>query len=320
MKKFLLIIGRKPLPIGGVTVHVDRLCNSLIDKNIDFHFIDPTKLNICRLLIKIIQYKIIHVHVSNPLLLLFIVFWSKLVKTLCIFTLHGNFARYKGLKKAALYLAIKISDVPIILNQESYEIVKKIKTSARFINSFIPPLTEELLDGKISSEIQNRSLNKNKIIITSAGDVAFDFQEKETYGISTLIEYFWNKDCLLIVSDPSGNYEKFIKNKYSLKFLDNVFFISIPHSFYSALSFADVYIRNTTTDGDSLSIHEALYLGKIVWATDCVTRPLGTYIYKNLDEIQFDKKQMIKYIPPLVVDQLILLYYDLVNGIINKNK
>jgi hypothetical protein len=314
----LLIIGRKPLPIGGVTVHVERLCSSLEQKSFNFYFADPSKSKFLDLLYKIARSKIVHIHASNPLLILMIGFWAKIVRTLCVFTLHGNFARYQGLKGQLLDLAIKISDIPITLNQETYESVREINPAARLISSFIPPLQKELLNDEISIEIRRRAVNMSLVIISNAYDVAFDVCNKETYGISALIDYFSRKDCLLIISDPSGNYEKFIKRRFSSKSLTNVFFISRPHSFYSALAFADVFIRNTTTDGDSLSIHEALYLGKPVWATDCVTRPSGTNLYKNLVEVQFGKYNKKNYDPPQVVDELVCLYRDLLNEIKKK--
>ena len=45
-------------------------------------------------------------------------------------------------------------------------------------------------------------------------------------------------------------------------------------------------IRHTTTDGDALSVREALYLQKRTFATDCVPRPQGTICYHNIDELE----------------------------------
>ena len=49
---------------------------------------------------------------------------------------------------------------------------------------------------------------------------------------------------------------------------------------------SDAVIRATATDGDSLSIREALYLGKPIIATNCVTRPEGVIVYdfNNLND------------------------------------
>jgi hypothetical protein len=43
----------------------------------------------------------------------------------------------------------------------------------------------------------------------------------------------------------------------------------------------DASIRNTTTDGDSLSVKESLYLKRYTFATDAVNRPPGCILYKR---------------------------------------
>lgn len=48
-------------------------------------------------------------------------------------------------------------------------------------------------------------------------------------------------------------------------------------------------IRNTPTDGDSLSVKEALYLHKPILATDAVSRPKGVILFKYNDEESFSE-------------------------------
>jgi glycosyltransferase involved in cell wall biosynthesis len=46
---------------------------------------------------------------------------------------------------------------------------------------------------------------------------------------------------------------------------------------------SDIVLRPTNTDGDSLTIREALFLGKPILASDVVARPPGTIIFKTRD-------------------------------------
>lgn len=46
----------------------------------------------------------------------------------------------------------------------------------------------------------------------------------------------------------------------------------------------DVFVRNTSTDGDSISVREALYLGLKALCTDVVDRPNGVILFKYNDE------------------------------------
>ena len=70
------------------------------------------------------------------------------------------------------------------------------------------------------------------------------------------------------------------------------------------LASANMFIRATNTDGDSVSIRESLYLEKVTIASDVVARPYGVHIFKNrninsLSEIVKDKilksDNLIKY-------------------------
>ena len=53
---------------------------------------------------------------------------------------------------------------------------------------------------------------------------------------------------------------------------------------------SDCLIRATTTDGDSLSVKEALYYKKKVIASNCVDRVPNVILYDNLDFNQLQEK------------------------------
>ncbi|MEI2749894.1 MAG: hypothetical protein V9E88_14180 [Ferruginibacter sp.] len=46
---------------------------------------------------------------------------------------------------------------------------------------------------------------------------------------------------------------------------------------------ADIVLRPTNTDGDALTIREAIYLNKKIVASDVVERPEGTILFKTRD-------------------------------------
>lgn len=310
-RESLLIIGRRPPPIGGVTIHVDRLCKWLELRRISFSFVDFRESGFFTLLRAVCRHRIVHIHATNPFFMLFMVIYAKAMKTVSVVTVHGNLSEYRGLRALVVRMALRIADVPILLNQESYSQIKTKCANARRISAFLPPLEEEDLDKAIAKEIARRSSGKSMVFATNAYNLVFDNHGREIYGITEIINVIKDKNCLLVVSDPSGKYAKYAQKKCPEVLGDDVLFISEPHSFYSVLASVDVFIRNTTTDGDSLSVHEALSLGKKVWATNCVTRPVGVHIYANLDEafsIQFDP---IPYSPPQVVDEIVRLYEQL---------
>ena len=54
-------------------------------------------------------------------------------------------------------------------------------------------------------------------------------------------------------------------------------------SFVKLIKYSDLVLRPTCTDGDALTVREALFLGKPVIASDIVSRPEGTILFKNRD-------------------------------------
>lgn len=309
----VLILGSIPPPIGGVTIHVNRLCAWLDSFHFDYKFYDIRRSNIMSIFFNIAKYKVCHINISNINAIFIIVIWCRINKTTSIVTFHGNLFRYYGMQKIILRIILLYSDIPILLNQASFENALNINRNSLFISSFIPPLKKESLDSNIIDKIKSYSYLKPIVIITNAYDLVYDKDGKEIYGIFDLIEYIYCVNCLLIISDPSGNYKTAAFKKYDRDKIKNILFISIPHSFFAALEYADIYIRNTVTDGDSISIHEALSIGKTVFATSVVTRPKGTNVYKNLHEIDLSLNNVSVYQQPSVVDKLIRLYNDIQN-------
>ena len=81
-----------------------------------------------------------------------------------------------------------------------------------------------------------------------------------------------------VISDPSGNY-----GRRHPSVSNNILIINTPHPFYKVLDYVDCFIRYTSTDGDSLSIHEALEQGIPVIATDVVSRPNNVFLIHRGD-------------------------------------
>jgi len=200
-----------------------------------------------------------------------------------IVTLHGKYV--KGLQKpwALIKRSIHRATVPIVLNKDSYLTCIAINKNTRLIPAFIPPQREENLDPKIIRIVDDIHNQGKKVVVTYGFDNIYDTSGREIYGINFLIKYFEkNNSYSLIVSDPGGHYKKNHK-----EVSDNIFFIDYPHSLYELMRISDVFARNTSKDGDSLSVKEALYLDKKTICSDVVERPVGAYLFKYSDEDSF---------------------------------
>lgn len=276
MKHKVLIIGKVPPPIGGVTIHVQRLIDNLDKIAFDYIFIPLSLRNLFLSFYKIFFVRYIHLHSSNP----YFKFVISVICYLCfkklILTNHGNLGRYGNFKDSLDLFAIRLCYLPILLNDESLSIAKKYNLNSKIISSFIPPVTKSSLSPSIEQKIMDLKNKVNSLCCTNGSGMQLDSLGNDIYGIEELISCFnLDSKCGLVISDPTGGFKK----KFSEFSNDNIIFISEEHSYFEVLKLSDVSIRNTTTDGDALSIKESLYLEKRTLATNCVSRPNGTVLY-----------------------------------------
>jgi len=283
-KKEILLVGKVPSPIGGVTIHVSRLKDHLEKSSIKFSFIELIVSNWFQIIRSLFKYNVVHLHTSNVWVRLVFSCLSLILNFQLILTFHGNLGRHKSFLNLIDKVSIKFSTVPVVLNQSSFEKANRLNKNTRLISAFLPPNKQDLTNLTIVDNVISELIGKfSKVYCTNAFDVAFDKDGNEIYGISSLVNLFNSiEDAGLIVSDPSGNYRKYLESNKVIN-NENIKIIDVSHSFFYVLQNTDGFIRSTTTDGDSLSIKEALYLGKTVYCTDCVDRPSGVILFKTQD-------------------------------------
>lgn len=285
----VLIVGKTPPPIGGVTVHVKRLTESLQKQGFAFTFCDPGKDPSIAVITKILRHRIIHIHFSRPWLQLAFAFFCCLTRKKLIITYHGKWGRYNAFGNCLVTLSSMLAAVPIVQDQASLRAARLRNRQSRQISTFISSSEVAPLSPLLGHEIADRKSNYQYIFCTNAWNVTFDKAGKEIYGISEMVERFSDyPEHLLLVSDPSGSYHKFAGRRFS-QIPDNVLFIKGQHEFRQILKLSDAFIRNTTTDGVSLSIHEARELNVPVIASNAVKRPAFCAVFESFSNIDLEE-------------------------------
>lgn len=287
-KKNILIVGSIPPPIGGVTIHVKRLLFSLKREQLNHEFFSLKENSKIKLILKLLKFKSIHLHTSNVNLRCLVAVFCFVLRKKLVITWHGNLGRYGKLKNQLDYFAVRLTRYPVILNEQSLIKGKGLNKRIQKITAFIPPADISLLSDEIQKKVDEFVSRFDIIHTTNAFDISFDSEGREVYSISDLIHVFNQQaEIGLIFSDPSGNYIDFLKDK-NVPIPENVLVISEPHDYINILKKADVFIRATTTDGDSLSVKEALFFGKKVIASDCVERNKACVLYQtgNVEELK----------------------------------
>lgn len=307
----ILIIGTIPATagIGGVTIHVQRLLEWLDTRGINYALCDYKALSFKKQLSLIAQHQIVHLHVSHPMLRILYALFVKLLGKRLIFTIHGNLGRFNWIGNLLDKLSVKLSDVPITINQLSYRKALKWNKKALLISAFIPPIEDGYAPEWALQKIDNLREQGHRVFSTNASVCSFTPAGEEIYGIEFLLDFFSHRDEVLVISDPSGQYAKKHRG-------ENLFIITEPHSTYAIYKHVDGTIRNTATDGDSLSVRESLYLGLPTLATDRVDRPEGCILFHyndadSLIEALKDNGQRQQIITDNPVNQIIGTYKNL---------
>lgn len=297
MNNKILIIGKIPPPTGGVTIHVSRILETLRHENIDFKFEELSYKNLCKIFLKILFFYNIHLHSNNSYLQFFYSLFTKILFKNSILTIHAEIGQHNNSFYNFLEsLAIRLVKYPITLNKKSHNIAIKYNINSILDSAYILPKISSKLPIELEKKVLFLRNTYKKIFCTNAYNRVFDKLGNELYGIDDLIKLFNGSNYFLFVCDPSGSYFNYYKDHK----LINIYFVNYHIDFISLLHHVDGFIRNTTSDGDSISIHEALHLDKLVFCTNVVDRPDNVILYDSaiddlpkLLKIEFKNKNYI---------------------------
>lgn len=305
--KKILIVGVYPPPLGGVSVHIYRLIKLLKSKEYDIDCYDTSKeesfkgQKYFRLFSRIIlgKYDIIHFHENNLIFFKICLFIKKFYPNIEIYLTSHNprllkFNTKKQLRDKLKFLtrinALIVVGKDILVEYQTYNI--KLPEKVFVKNAFIePPLEEE---EKILSTYPItlfKFLKKHSPIVTAnAFQISF-YNNEDLYGLDMCIEFtakikslIPNIGFVFALANDSVNISYIEKMKSRIKELginNNFYFLNGQRELWPLLKKCDIVIRPTNTDGDSLSIREAIFFNKPIIASDIVKRPKETILFKT---------------------------------------
>jgi len=312
--KKIAIIGPYPPPYGGISTHINRVIEHLDNNDIDyvfynessnkFHRSDKKFNGIARyfktLLFLFSRYSLIHHHSPDKYVRLLLCGIGRFKNNIYLH-IHGESLKDDIEQKGILSLLIKrlLRNVHILAdNDEIYNYLRRYSPrTINIIDAFIPP-SLEIGEFKIFKD--SLSLIDADIVLTTMGWFR-RYKNEDLYGFDILLDALNTvnnslKESIVIIARVNGIidndiYDCFLAKRKALKLENNFVLLEDDYqTIWPLYLVGQVFIRATNTDGNSVSLKEALWFNSQVIASDCIVRPEGVNLFKNRDSNDLAKQ------------------------------
>jgi len=226
---------------------------------------------------------------------------KKTIATLHSEKLIRSWGDYNFFKRKAIQIGLQSFTSLIVVNSDIEKFCLSLGIDGDkifLIPAFIPPAPEREETQEIPRQIWDFIDTHHPVLSGNAFKITF-YKGEDVYGIDLCIELcsrlkqYWNTIGLVFFLPQTGDSEYFSQLQQRLRELhleDNFLFVTKPYPFHPILLKSDVFLRPTNTDGDAISLREALYFGVPSLASNVVNRPHGTIVFNNRDIDDFTVK------------------------------
>jgi glycosyltransferase involved in cell wall biosynthesis len=330
--KKIVILGINPPPLGGISVHVQRVTHKFRAQNNAVFVFDAEKrtrglwgfcVHQMRLISFLLKHKpdLVYHHTvtcffrGRLLELSFVLALKKLLGFNLIMVDHVSrfWGRQSWLYKKIANLFLRGLDQQVLVGSSTYTSYRKNKI---FLGkcwsveaAFLPPDldSEHEIVAAYSSELHAFLQTHSPVILANASKLVL-FQEsvgsnmsvqKELYGFDLCLasmqelRHHYPTLGLAFVLAGAGDEKLFAHLKKAIEKNESVYFMyQCPVELWPLIKRVDLFVRPTLSDGASVSVQEALWVGTPTLASDVCERPAGTVLFKTGDQEDFVKKVM----------------------------
>lgn len=306
-----IIIGPLPPPIGGVSNHIQRYS---VKNNIQVFSEKKTYTFKDIKYILLLKNTHFHVHTASWRILLLLVLKGLFFNRKCKYSLiNHNFKsliEYKKSFKSLVQFYIRKQFIKnciyiYIVNPELISKMQNIygKHNYLLFDPFVPPniSNEDNILKSYDNNLHN-FLNTNTPIISSGAWQLSMHEGEDLYGFDLLItmlaelkKEFPKIGLFFFIGNPDYNSEYLGKCKSEIEKLclsQNLLLVTGQKELWPVIKRSNLFIRATSTDGDPLSVKEALYFGIDVLASDCTKRENRVAIFKSRNTKSLTKNAM----------------------------
>lgn len=298
-------IGPLPPPLGGISVYLYRLQKLKPDDRY-VNSVGLRKIDLLKLLCQKREVVVLHDNSIRRLAVAY--FFSLFLGLQYSFVVHGAgvFRKKKWISwyflRLSLQRAISIQFVSQSLQDRMKEIFPEVVNHSFVQHAFLPPPLED--EKKISDTYPHEMSVflecHSPCLVANAFKLVFWEDGNDVYGLDMCVELirrlklkYPRIGLVFALADDTGEQNYFAKIKERIlenKLDEHIYFMTGQRELWPLFRQADLMIRPTCTDGDALSIREALYFNVSTLSSDVAPRPDGTIVFNNRDMDDFYEK------------------------------
>ncbi len=308
----IVILGPLPPPLGGVSVHVQRVIAKLKKQNNTIHHFDTTQELRYRFLLSYLlklshfvffrkpHYVIYHTtYLSNALSeLRVLIFLKKVLRFKFMLIEHDcRFVYQLSEKQKNRYQKFLIhTHKQVCIGSRTLESFQKnnlLCIQQTLESAFLPPdvADRDRLLQEYPQALFTFIKEHKPIILANAFQLSL-LDGKDLYGFDQLVDAFAlyvkhaNAAGLVLMLAQKGDgklYDELLQQIISYNLKNNVYILLGNRTLWPLFKYADLFVRPTLSDGASVSVQEALYFGVPVIASDVCWRPTSCKLYEAGD-------------------------------------
>jgi len=293
----VVLLGPMPPPSGGVSTHLSRLLArsqfeedmqmSVIDlRRLKLHCATETSKNLFALVRTFLFADIIHFHLSRKLKLRLIQIARFLGKKV-VYTHHNS----RNLSDRITLSTMGLSHQIILVRPVIDVLPVELHARCQVIPAYLPSISIGTVPKELREQFAGKRIifahcyqKKNETLLVDGKDLyGFDLILD---ALEILLQNKFPEDCLLFLADPANGMKDVYKERIDELvdiYKSNIIYWNKELDFSAALKYCSVLVRASRSDGDAVSIREALQAGVPVIASDCVERPEGVIGFSSGD-------------------------------------
>lgn len=316
-RKRVAVLGNFPPPLGGVSVHIKRVMHKLKSQhNKVFHFETGQRSNKLMYTFKLILFlltkrcDIVYYHtldLNRRLVELKLLLKLKKIMGYQLVIIEHNcrylYTKNADYKKLFNSYMQKVNALVFIGHStwksylENSIVVPRVTTIE---SAFLAPdlMQEQAIANTYPVDLHQFLVNRFPIIMVNAFQLSL-VEGKDLYGIDLCVQALsrlkqaYPTIGLVCVFSQLGNQEHFTYLQQEIKkheLENHIYFLIGQKELWPLLKKAHLFVRPTLSDGESVSIGEAIYFNIPVVASDASDRPAQAIIFKSGDAQDFYQK------------------------------